>query len=461
MEPMTVRELLAATGGRLLAGREEDTITGVETDSRAVHPGDLFVALRGERTDGHRFVSGALETGAAGCLVEEPPQTLRPDRFYLLVEDTLTAVGRVAKAYQAKFPIPVIAITGSVGKTTTKDMVASVLSQRFRVLKTEGNFNNELGLPLTLFRLTRQHEMCVLEMGMNHFGEIAYLTEIVSPHVAVITNIGDAHIENLGGREGILQAKSEIFQTMGPEDLAVLNGDDPLLRPLAEELPTQTVLCGADHQPPYEALEIHSQGAKGLQLTVKTPHATFPVTVPAPGEHMIYPVLMACAIGERFGLTPEQMQAGVASFVPTKMRMNVLHQGDLTILDDGYNANPQSMKAALEILSQTEGTYRAAVLGDMFELGELGPELHRSMGEWAASLGNIDGLLAVGDLAWNIYDAARENGMEGVFYAKDRATAKALLPNFIRPGGVILVKASRGMAFEEITREIQRLGPKD
>ena len=463
MEPMTIREILTAVNGRILNDFTDlDLELGrVETDSRTIHEGSLFIPLSGERFDGHAYIASALEGGAAACFTQRERESYLPGKCYIKVEHTQRALRELAKYYKKKFEIPVVAVTGSVGKTTTKDMVAAVLGQKYQVLKTEGNFNNELGLPLTLFRLNRQHEICVLEMGMNHFGEISYLVHLAPPDVAVITNIGDAHIENLGSRQGILKAKSEIFETMDPTGLAVLNGDDPLLRPLAGELPTQTVLCGADHQPPYEALEIHSQGAKGLQLTVKTPHATFPVTVPAPGEHMIYPVLMACAIGERFGLTPEQMQAGVASFVPTKMRMNVLHQGDLTILDDGYNANPQSMKAALEILSQTEGSYRAAVLGDMFELGELGPELHRSMGEWAASLGNIDGLLAVGDLAWNIYDAARENGMEGVFYAKDRATAKALLPNFIRPGGVILVKASRGMAFEEITREIQRLGPKD
>ena len=461
MEPMTVRELLEATGGRLLAGREEDVITGVETDSRAVHPGDLFVALRGERTDGHRFVSGALETGAAGCLVEQMPEQLRQDRFYILVEDTLKAVGQVAKAYKAKFPIPVIAVTGSVGKTTTKDMVASVLGQRFRVLKTEGNFNNELGLPLTLFRLNRQHEMCVLEMGMNHFGEIDYLTQIVSPHVAVITNIGDAHIENLGSREGILQAKSEIFHTMGPEDLAVLNGDDPLLRTLDGQIDPQIIFCGADRQPPYEAKEIRQLGAKGMACLVKTPQGEFSVTVPALGGHMIYPVLMACAIAERYGMGQEEIKGGIEAFVPTKMRMNVIRQGEVTILDDAYNANPQSMRAALEVLSQTEGTSRVAVLGDMFELGDLGPELHRSMGECAGALGNIDSLLAVGDLAWNIYDAAGQSGVANTLYAKDCQGAKALLANLVKPGAVILVKASRGMAFEELTREIQRLTPKD
>ncbi len=463
MEPMTVSEILTATDGRLLGEQTmlESTITGVQTDSRVVQSGDLFVALQGERTDGHRFVPGALESGAVGCLVEVPPQQLRPDRFYILVEDTMKAIGQVAKAYKAKFPIPVIAITGSVGKTTTKDMVASVLGQRFRVLKTEGNYNNELGLPLTLFRLTSQHEMCVLEMGMNHFGEIAYLTQIVGPHVAVVTNIGDAHIENLGSREGILKAKREIFQTMGPEDLAVLNGDDPLLRKLEGTIAPQIIFCGADHEPPYQAKEIHQLGAKGMACLVQTPKGSFSVTVPALGGHMIYPVLMACAIAERYGMCQEEIQAGIAAFVPTKMRMNVICQGDVTILDDAYNANPQSMRAALEVLSQSGGTYRAAVLGDMFELGGLGPELHRSIGEWAGSLGNIDGLLAVGELSWNIYDAARHSGIPNALYAKDREAAKGLLANLVKPGAVILVKASRGMAFEELTRALQRLAPKD
>lgn len=463
MEPMTVKALLEATGGQLLQGQTdlEAAVTGVETDSRAVHPGDLFVALRGEHTDGHRFVPNALENGAAGCLVEVPPQQLRPDRFYLLVEDTMKAIGQVARAYLSRFPIPVIAITGSVGKTTTKDMVASVLSQRFRVLKTEGNYNNELGLPLTLFRLTSQHEMCVLEMGMNHFGEIAYLTQIARPHVALVTNIGDAHIENLGSREGILQAKSEIFQAMGPEDLAVLNGDDPLLRTLDGKLAPQTLYCGADREPPYRAREIHQLGAKGLSCQVQTPKGSFSVTVPAPGSHMIYPVLMACAVAERYGMDQEEIRAGIEAFVPTKMRMNVVCQGDVTILDDAYNANPQSMRAALEVLSQSDGRYRAAVLGDMFELGDLGPELHRSMGEYAGSLGNIDAVLAVGDLAWNIYDAAQQSGVPNALYAKDREAAMGLLANLVQPGAVILVKASRGMAFEELTRELQRLSPKD
>ena len=463
MEPMTLKELLDATGGRQLGTPlAPDTVfTSVETDSRAVRPGGLFVALRGERTDGHRYITSALESGAVACLTMEEPETLLPGKAYVLVEDTMTAIGRAAHAYLGRFPIPIIGITGSVGKTTTKDMVASVLSQHYRVLKTEGNFNNELGLPLTLFRLTSQDQICVLEMGMNHFGEIDYLTQIARPDVAVITNIGDAHIENLGSRGGILRAKSEIFRYMQPDSLAVLNGDDPLLRTLEGTIGPDIVFFGEDHEPPYAATSVHQLGAKGLACTIRTPRDTFDVTVPALGNHMIYPVLTACAIGERFGLTTEELIAGIRAFVPTKMRMNIIHQGALTILDDSYNANPQSMRAALEVLAHSGGTRRVAILGDMFELGALGPELHRSVGEFAGQVGGIDALLAIGDLAWNIYDAASQSDIDDVFYAPNKVEALALLPGLVQPGGVVLVKASRGMAFEELTRALQRLAPEE
>ena len=463
MEPMTLKELLDATGGRQLGTLlSPDTVfTSVETDSRAVRPGALFVALRGERTDGHRYLTAALESGAVACLTMEEPETLLPGKAYVLVEDTMTAIGRAAHAYLGRFPIPIIGITGSVGKTTTKDMVASVLSQHYLAHKTEGNFNNELGLPLTLFRLTAQDQICVLEMGMNHFGEIDYLTQIARPDVAVITNIGDAHIENLGSRGGILRAKSEIFRYMQPGSLAVLNGDDPLLRTLEGTIVPDLVFFGEDHEPPYAATGVRQLGAQGLACTIRTPRDTFDVTVPALGGHMIYPVLTACAIGERFGLTTEELIAGIRAFVPTKMRMNILRQGALTILDDSYNANPQSMRAALEVLSRSGGTRRVAILGDMFELGALGPELHRSVGEFAGQVGGIDALLAIGDLAWNIYDAASQSDIPDVFYAPNKEEALALLPGLVQPGGVVLVKASRGMAFEELTRALQRLAPEE
>ena len=229
MEPMTVRELLAATDGKLLGDVSLDTtISGVETDSRAVHDGDLFVAIRGENIDGHQFITGALEGGALGCLTAVPPKEAVPGKFYVLVEDTVQALGQVARAYKAKFPIPVIGITGSVGKTTTKDMIASVLSQKFRVLKTEGNYNNEIGLPLTLFRLNPQHELCVLEMGMNHFGEIDYLTRIVSPNVAVITNISPNHLDVHKDMQEYIDAKRNIYLHQGGLSRTVLNADNEI-----------------------------------------------------------------------------------------------------------------------------------------------------------------------------------------------------------------------------------------
>ena len=459
MEAITLAQLLEAVHGTLLGDfRDENVIVQrVDTDSRTIHPGSLFIPLVGERFDGHAYINAALEGGALGCLTARERESYRPDRFYIKVASTQRALRDLAAWYKARFPIPFIAVTGSVGKTTTKDMIAAVLGVKYRVLKTEGNFNNELGLPLTLFRLTGKDQICVLEMGMNHFGEIDYLTQIVRPDVAVITNIGDAHIENLGSRENILKAKSEIFGPMTEKDLAVLNGDDPLLRTLEGQVAPSILFCGEKGQPPYEARDIQQLGSKGLSCTVKTPKSEFSVTVPALGRHMIYPVLMACAVGEKFGMTGEELAQGIRAFVPTKMRMNVIKQGEITILDDAYNANPQSMRAALEVLSQSGGDSRVAILGDMFELGDLGPELHRSVGEFAGSLGNLSAVVAVGDLAWNLYDAACQSTIPNVIYAKDKEEAKAFLPDLVKPGAVILAKASRGMAFEELVLEVKRL----
>ena len=246
MEPITVREIAEAVGGKLL-GTFDDldrTVTHVFTDSREPDPGALFIPLVGERFDGHAFIHDALTGGAAGCFTQRERETYLPGKFYIKVSSTQKALRDLARHYKQKFKIPFVGVTGSVGKTTTKDMVAAVLGEKFKVLKTEGNFNNEVGLPLTLLRLNRQHELCVLEMGMNHFGEIEYLSGIVEPDVALITNIGDAHIENLGSRENILKAKCEIFSHMKPGGLAVLNGDDALLTTLRGGLPFQTVFCG-------------------------------------------------------------------------------------------------------------------------------------------------------------------------------------------------------------------------
>jgi len=460
MEPMTIQELLVATKGTLL-GEVQDlglTISSVETDSRAIREDALFVPLVGERFDGHTFLDKALESGALGCLTAKNPERLIPGKFYIKVQDTALALGDLAQYYREKFPIPYIAITGSVGKTTTKDMVAAVLGEQYKVLKTEGNFNNEIGLPLTLFRLDKSHEICVLEMGMNHFGEIAYLSQLVKPDAGIITNIGDAHIENLGSYENILKAKCEIFSHMNPEGLAVINGDDEMLQGLAGTLGRETVYYGTDSKLPYQALDVTPMGDKGVRCTIKTPKETFAVTIPALGTHMVYAALAATVIGERHGLNGSQIAAGIRRFVPTKMRMNVISQGGVTILDDAYNANPQSMRAALEVLAQSDSSYKVAVLGDMFELGALGSTLHHGIGEYAGNVG-IDCLIAVGQLSRDMYQSAKNSSIPDVFYFETKEEAKTILPDLVKPGATILVKASRGMEFEELVKEIKRFFP--
>ena len=460
MEPMTIREILEAVDGKLL-GEFSDldlTVKHVFTDSRNPDPGALFIPLVGERFDGHAFLNEALEGGAAGCFTQRERESYLPGKFYIKVGSTQKALRDLARHYKQKFRIPFVAVTGSVGKTTTKDMVAAVLGERFKVLKTEGNFNNEVGLPLTLLRLNSNHEICVVEMGMNHFGEIEYLSSIVEPDVAVITNLGDSHIENLGSRENILKAKCEIFSHMDPKKgYVILNGDDPLLEPLRASLPFQSVLVGTAEGLDYRATGVESDGEKSVRCHVRTPRSGFDVEIPALGNHMLYPTLTAAAVAEHFGMTGGEIARGVLRFAPTKMRMNILKRGDeITILNDAYNANPQSMRAAVEVLSKSGGDYKIAVLGDMFELGPFAPTLHAGVGAYLGKAG-IDCLVAVGELARHIYDAAKDAMVPQVYWCETKEEAKPILAELVKPNSTILVKASRGMAFEELVDDLKRI----
>ena len=460
MEPMTIREILEAVDGKLL-GEFSDldlTVKHVFTDNRNPDPGALFIPLVGERFDGHAFLNEALEGGAAGCFTQRERESYLPGKFYIKVGSTQKALRDLARHYKQKFRIPFVAVTGSVGKTTTKDMVAAVLGERFKVLKTEGNFNNEVGLPLTLLRLNSNHEICVVEMGMNHFGEIEYLSSIVEPDVAVITNIGDSYIENLGSRENILKAKCEIFSHMDPKKgYVILNGDDPLLEPLRASLPFQSVLVGTAEGLDYRATGVESDGEKSVRCHVRTPRSGFDVEIPALGNHMLYPTLTAAAVAEHFGMTGGEIARGVLRFAPTKMRMNILKRGDgITILNDAYNANPQSMRAAVEVLSKSGGDYKIAVLGDMFELGPFAPTLHAGVGAYLGKAG-IDCLVAVGELARHIYDAAKDAMVPQVYWCETKEEAKPILAELVKPNSTILVKASRGMAFEELVDDLKRI----
>ena len=430
MRRLTVSELLTATGGTFLAGGESAAVTSVSTDSRKAGEGALFIPLTGERFDGHDYIDKALALGAAGCLCARTPAAFLPDKFYIAVPDTRLALKALASWYRGQFDIPVVQITGSVGKTTTKEMIASVVSQRYRTLKTAENFNNDIGTPLTLLGLDDTCEAAVIETGMDHFGEIRYLGEMVRPHIAVITNIGDAHIEFLGSREGILKAKSEIFENLDADGVAILNGDDALLDTVA--LPQRIVRCGESAHADVRVSALRDRGIDGIACTVTTERAEYQLNIPAPGRHMIYAASLAVAVGEELGLSVPEIERGV----------------DRRLLDDCYNANPQSMSAALRVLAASEGK-KIAVLGDMKELGELTESAHRAMGELCALLG-IDRVIAVGEYARGIADAAHESAE---WYPDAESAVDAARAAFTE-GSVLLCKASHSMHLEKIVEEL-------
>ena len=347
MQPMTVKEIAEAVNGVWWNPREDaPAVTAVCTDSRKLIPGCLFLPWVGEKFDGHNFIDAALDAGAAGCLCARLPQDLRKDKFYIKVDDTRLALRALASAYRDKFRIPCVQITGSVGKTTTKEMVAAVLGAKLRVLKTPENFNNDIGTPLTLLGLEPSHQAAVIETGMNHFGEIEYLGAMVRPDVAVISNVGDAHIEFLGSREGILKAKCEILDHLKEGGLVVLNGDDALLDTVKG--PWRIVRCGQSEHCQARITEVADHGVEGITCTVLTAKDRYALTIPAPGEYMAYSASIAVAVGEELGLSHDEIVRGVAAYEPAGSRMRVvrLPEGRI-ILDDCYNANPQAVTAAL------------------------------------------------------------------------------------------------------------------
>ncbi|MGM9619678.1 MAG: UDP-N-acetylmuramoyl-tripeptide--D-alanyl-D-alanine ligase [Oscillospiraceae bacterium] len=440
MMAMTVKEILQAVNGTLLQGEENALVTGVFTDSRHPEAGGLFLPWKGERFDGHNFIGAALSGGAAGCLTAETPETLLPGKFYIRVPDTRLALKDLAAAWRSRFSIPVIQITGSVGKTTMKELLASVLSEKYHVLKTEGNFNNDIGTPLTLLRLDASHEAAVIETGMNHAGEIRYLGEMVRPDIAVITNVSDVHFEFFGSREGIFRAKCEIFENLKPEGFAVLNGDDALLRTVS--LPQSILLCGEGENCAVRVSDYVDHGIEGVACTVTTAKERYELKIPAPGRHMLCPAAIAVAVGERLGLSREEIVRGVAAYAPTgeRMRIERLAEGRV-MLNDSYNASPVAMAAALRILAQRPGK-RIAVLGPLGELGGLTEQSHRDMGRLVGELG-IDTFFAITPMSvqWMAPEALRAGCRDVRCYEK-KEDAYAALAEAFTPGSTLLLKAS-------------------
>lgn len=453
---LTLQDIVSAVQGKLLTAHVADVmIQEVTTDSRKVVTKGLFIPLRGERFDGHQFIGQVYDKGAVATLTMEDCVE-DPRLATIWVPDTGKALLDLARFYRKIFDIPVVGITGSVGKTSTKEMIAATLSGKWKVHKTEGNFNNEIGLPLTLFKLDAKHEVAVIEMGMNHFGEIHNLTTTALPDVAVITNVGTSHIENLGSREGILKAKLEILDGLSPEGLLVINGDNDLLGDL-KDLNVKKVTYGLDSKNDYWAEKITNEGMYTL-AEVTTPHAHYAIRIKALGEHMVYNTLAAIAIAEHYHLSEEEIKAGLASYEPAKMRMHITEtEYGLTLLDDTYNASPDSMKAALKVLMDYQSKGRkVAVLGDMFEMGEFAPQLHQEVGIFANQV-QVDLLISIGELAREIHMAYQNAGGKNAYHFSNKEDFLKEMKQIIRSSDCILFKASRGMFFETLVEEARKV----
>ena len=435
-------------------GKKQEEVQSIITDSRKAESGCLFVPIVGERVDAHKFIPQVMEAGALATLSERLLENA--DFPYILVESSLQAVKDIAEFYLKQLNIPVVGITGSVGKTSTKEVIASVLSQKYRTLKTQGNFNNELGLPLTVFRLRDEDEIAVLEMGISDFGEMTRLAKIARPDTCVITNIGTCHLENLGDRNGVLKAKTEIFKYLKPEGHIVLNGDDDKLSTVTEYEGIRPVFFGMSGNCQVYGDEIVSRGLKGMTCTIHLGETTFSVDIPMPGRHMVYNALAAAAIGNIYGLTTEQIKAGIESLEPISGRFRMIETEKFLIVDDCYNANPMSMKASLDVLKDGAGR-RVAVLGDMGELGTNEVQLHEEVGEHAGKCG-IDVLICAGPLCRHMAEkAASVNPSLKVIYEQDRDSLMEHLQDYVQPGDTILVKASHFMKFEAAVEKLQNM----
>ncbi len=425
-------------------GKEQQEITGAVLDSRKVEEGFLFFATRGEKVDGHSFIPQVAEKKAALVICEEAPTVEIP---YILVEDTFVALKEVAAFYREQLSIPIVGVTGSVGKTSTKEMIAAALGAKFNVLKTQGNFNNEVGLPLTILSIRPEHEVAVVEMGISDFGEMHRLSRIAKPDVCVITNIGQCHLENLIDRDGVLKAKTEIFDFMQEDGYVVLNGDDDKLASIKEVKGKAPYFFGLESGKAAFATDIQNHGLFGSDFKMNLFGRVLDASVPLPGQHMVINALAAATVGKLLGMEEEDILKGIASVQATGGRSNIMKLADKTVIDDCYNANPVSMKAAIDLLMMAQGR-KVVILGDMFELGTDELALHREVGMYAA-MARLDGMIFIGKLSKEMYEGAMKlRAMPEYYPDKEAFFAAHKSEDFADT--TVLVKASHGMHFEEI-----------
>ncbi len=451
MKGITVETLIRITGGRLVGrddsrGREASCVV---IDSRKIEKDGVFIATVGEKVDSHCFIPAVFEAGALAVVCEKEPETAAGP--CIVVPDSFKALTAIAAYYRSMLDIPIVGITGSVGKTSTKELISSVLKKKYRVLNTEGNFNNEIGVPLTILRIRPEHECAVVEMGINHFGEMTRLSAVARPDVAVITNIGSCHLEALGDRDGVLKAKTEIFENMKADGCVVLNGDDDKLDTVREVPGKKIIRYAKDSGADVSVKVLKDRGLSGSDISVRLAGGeSFETAIALPGAHMVLNAGAAAAVGELLGLDAKEIAEGIAGTKSMAGRNNVIEAGGLTVIDDCYNANPTSVRASLDLLAGMEGE-RTALLGDMYELGADEKELHYDTGAYAVGK-NIDRLICVGPISKAMYEGAVAADKEGrcrISHYPDKDSLKEALMKE-RPEGTVLVKASHGLHLEEI-----------
>ncbi|MEY2512348.1 MAG: UDP-N-acetylmuramoyl-tripeptide--D-alanyl-D-alanine ligase [Verrucomicrobiota bacterium] len=449
MDNLSLAQIAKLAGGSISADDTSALVSRISTDSRTLRDGDLFVPLRGDNFDGHKFIEQAAERGAAGAMVKEAWKGKTPRGFALIrVADTLVGYQTLAANYRASLPLKVIAITGSNGKTSTKDFVAATLAKKFRVTKTEGNFNNHVGLPQTMLAANREDEIAVWEIGMNHPGEIAALAKLAAPDVAIITNIGIAHIEFMGSQEAIAEEKGALAEAVAATGTLILNADDAFSEEIAKRTRAKVLLAGIENGA-VRASDI-SQHSTGSEFTILEGAHRCRAQLPVPGIHMVQNAMLAIAAGRVFGLSIEECAGGLASTPLTKARLQIREIDGIQFIDDSYNANPDSMKAALRTLVELDADgRRIAVLGEMGELGSESERGHREVGEAAAAL-RIDELIAVGAAGAGIARAAQNAGLENSVAVDSADEAAERLGKNAAPGDLILVKGSRSARMERV-----------
>jgi len=453
---MDTNFVLNSTRGELISENFDYKFSGISTDSRTIKKNQLFVALKGENYDGHRFICDAIDRGAAGVILQDECLEPKPlNKLYVKVDSTLDSLGDLAKRWREGFEnLRVIAITGSNGKTTTKEMVSSIVGEKFSVLKNTGNLNNLIGLPQTIFNLEDNYEVAVLELGMNQFGEIKRLAEICSPDIGVITNIGKAHIGNLGGIKGVKKAKSELVEDFGSGQTFIVNKDDPMILNIAENIVCKKISYSLYKNADVQAFNIERDGLVSMLFTLGIDNQQRPVRLNNIGIHNVSNALCASACGVAMGLTIDEIASGLEKLKFPDMRLEVVDCSyGFKIINDCYNANPDSMKNAIDELAELKGKFnKIAVLGDMLELGEEAEKEHELLGEYVAD-SNIDYLFTYGELGKLIFSGAK--GSVKSKYFDDYKSIADQIVKIAQPGDVVLIKGSRGMEMEKIIKNIE------